>query len=227
MPIPNNKNQNTEQVTVGAVQDLNKLTHKIYTPEEIKEFSMELAINNHPLAKKPALMRSKLAYREIMKNLKPSKKYALPGELVVFNYHDPKFKEQLDYFDRTPLTLFCGITRDKQGNIREIGFNLHYYPPFARAKILITVYNTFKQYFWKNFNQVNGKPNMMISYDALMRLCRRNAKIGFGIKMYIPVLRGITYVIPTRLFSTAFYTEGRFSGATMMQVQSFWRRFRP
>ena len=226
MAIINHNNQNTEKVTFGAVQNLRELTHKIYTPEEMKQFSMELAINTHPLAKKPTLIRSKLAYAEIMRNLKPTKKYALPGELVCFNYVDPKLKEELDYYDRTPCVLFCGICRTKDGNIREIGFNLHYYPPYARAKIFIQVYNTFKQYFWKNFNTVTGKPNMMISYDALMRLCKRNAKIGFGIKMYIPVLRGVTYAIPTRLFSTAFYTEGRFSGATLMQIQSFWRRYR-
>lgn len=226
MALVNHNNQNTERVTVGAVQDLSKLTHKIYTPEEIKEFSMEAAINNHPLAKKPVLLRSKLAYAQLFKVLKPTKKYLLPGGLYTFNYRDPKLKESLDYFDGSPMCIMVGITRTNDGVIREIGFNLHYYPPYARAKIFIQVYNTFKQYFWKNFNQVNGKPNMMISYDALMRLCKRNAKIGFGIRMYIPVLRGVTYEIPTRLFSTAFYTEGRFSGATLMQIQSFWRRYR-
>ena len=212
--------------SIGQVPSLSELTKKIYTKEEINNYRLDESINDNPLAKRPMNIRSKLAYAEIMRNLKPTKKYALPGEVVCFNYQDPKLKEDLDYFDRTPLVLFCGITRTKDGNIREIGFNLHYYPPYARAKIFIQVYNTFKQYFWKNFNTVTGKPNMMISYDALMRLCKRNAKIGFGIKMYIPVLRGVTYTIPTRLFSTAFYTEGRFSGATLMQIQSFWRKYR-
>ncbi|MCH5166958.1 MAG: hypothetical protein J1F35_03610 [Erysipelotrichales bacterium] len=221
-----NNNRNNDKVTVGQVMDLKKLTHKIYTKEEMKQFSMELAINTHPLAKKPTILRSKLAYAQLLKELKPNKKYLIPGQLSCFFYQDPKFKEELNYFDQFPLTLFCGITRTDDGNIREIGFNLHYFPPHARAKVFLSVYNTFKHYFWDNFNEVNGKPNMMISYNALMRLCKRNAKIAFGIRMYIPVLRGTTYVIPTRLFSTAFYTEGRFSGATLMQIQSFWRRYR-
>ena len=54
---------------------------------------------------------------------------------------------------------------------------------------------------------------------------KRNTKIAFGIKMYIPVLRGATFVIPTRLFSTAFYTEGKFSKATLQQIFKFWRQF--
>lgn len=224
--INKNKNRNADKVTVGQVMDLSKLTHKIYTEDEIKLFSMESAINNHPLAKKPTVLRSKLAYAQLLKELKPSKKYALPGQLITFFYKDPKFKEELPHWDSMPTTLFCGLTRTNDGNIREIGFNLHYFPPYARAKIFISVYNTFKHYFWNNFNKIDGKPNMMISYNALMKLCKRNAKIGFGVRMYIPVLRGATYVIPTRLFSTAFYTEGRFSGATLMQIQSFWRKFR-
>ena len=221
----NNRN-NTTKTTFGDITNLNQLTHKIYTPEEIKYFSMEDAINMRPLAKKPTGLRSKLAYAQLFKQLKPTSKYLLPGELVAFQYQDPKLKEDLEYWDKMPLTLFVGITRTNDGVIREVGFNLHYYPPHARAKVFISVYNTFKQYFWKNFNQVSGKPNMMISYNALMSLCKRNAKLAFGIRMYIPVLRGKSYVIPTRLFSTAFYTEGLFSGETLIGIQSAWRRFR-
>jgi hypothetical protein len=54
---------------------------------------------------------------------------------------------------------------------------------------------------------------------------KSNAKIAFDIKMYIPVLRGSSYVLPTRLLPTAFYTEGHFSKATLAQIFSFWRKF--
>lgn len=214
------------KTTLGEIQNLDRLVHKIYTDEEIKAFDLLNAINKHPLLSKPTTLRSKLATSKLVKELKPNKKYLLPGQLSFFGYWDPKLKEELEYWDNTPLTIFVGITRTKEGNIREVGFNLHYYPPFARARIFEAMYTTFKRYFWKNFNEVSGKPNMMISYDALMRLCKRNAKIGFGIRMYIPVLRGTTYVIPPRLWSTAFYTEGRFSKATLVQIQRFWRQFK-
>ena len=64
-----------------------------------------------------------------------------------------------------------------------------------------------------------------MSYDMLKHLLKTNQKIAFGTKMYIPVLRGITYQIPSRLFSTAFYTEGKFSKATLQQIWHFWRQF--
>lgn len=215
----------SEQSTLGSPVNLRDITTKIYDLDEIKNYQLDEAINNHPLVKRPTAIRSKLAYKEIIHNIKPTKKYLLPGQVVLFHYNEPKFKEELEYYDRTPFTLFLGITRTKDGNIREVGLNLHYYPPFARARILNHTYEVFKPYFDKNFNDVTGKPNTFISYTRLKHLMRSNLKIAFGIKMYIPVLRQASWVIPTRLLSTAMYTEGHFSKASLQQIFHFWRQF--
>lgn len=197
-----------------------------YTDDEIDEYQITEAINNHPLAKRPTNIRSKLAYKEIISNLKPTKKYLLPGQCVCFEYLEPKLKEELELYDRTPFVLFLGITRTKEDTIREIGLNLHYFPPFTRAKILAQTYNAFKPYFKKYFNEASTKPNTVISYEALKHIMKTNSKIAFGIKMYIPVLRGKSYVLPTKYMSTAFFTEGHFSKATLQQVFRFWRQFK-
>ena len=217
--------EQVEHTTLGTIRALQDETRHIYSPEEIKAFRIDEAINEHPLVHRPINQRSKLAYSEIMRNLKPTTHYLLPGQIVCFEYLEPKFKAELEYYDRTPLTLFCGITRTKDDTIREIGFNLHYYPPYARMKILNTAYEVFKDYFIKNFNDQASKPNTFISYNALMHLLSKHQKIGFGIKMYIPVLRSRSYIIPTRMLPTAFYTEGHFSKATLAQIQRFWRHY--
>ena len=216
----------SEQATLGSPVNLRDVTTKIYDPDEIKNYQLDEAINNHPLVKRPTAIRSKLAYKEIIHNTKPTKKYLLPGQVVLFHYAEPKFKEELEYYDRTPFTLFLGITRTKDGNIREVGLNLHFFPPFARARILNHTYEVFKPYFDKNFNDVTGKPNTFISYKQLKHLMRTNLKIAFGIKMYIPVLRQASWVIPTRLLSTAIFTEGHFSKASLQQIFHFWRQFK-
>lgn len=218
--------QKSEISTLGKTYNLEEYVKKIYDAEEIKEFDLNEAINEHPLSKRPTTIRSKLAYKELIKNADKSSRYLLPGQVALFHYAEPKYKEELEYYDRTPLTLFLGITRTKDGVIREIGLNLHYFPPFARARILVHTYNVFKPYFDKNFNDVTGKPNAFISYDRLKHLMKRNLKIAFGIKMYIPVLRQGTWLIPTRLLSTAALTEGHFSKASMQQIFHFWRQFR-
>ena len=217
--------QKPEKSSIGRQDQLKDITSKIYTDDEIKDYKMDEAINEHPLTSRSTYIRSKLAYKEIIKNSQISKKYLLPGQISLFHYAEPKFKEELEYYDRTPLTLFFGITRTKDNVIREIGLNLHYFPPFARARILNHTYEVFKPWFDKNFNDVTGKPSNFISYDRLKYIMKSNLKIAFGIKMYIPVLRQATWVIPSRLLSTAFYTEGHFSKATLAQIYRFWRQF--
>lgn len=200
-------------------------TQHIYSPDEIDTFSIMEAYNLHPLNRRPTNIRSKLAYKEILNGLKPTTRYLLPGQIVCFEYLEPKFKEELEYYDRTPLTMFFGITRTKDGNIREIGLNLHYYPPHTRVNIMNRAYQVFKPYFNKFFNNPSTKPNVVISYDALKHIIKTNQKIGFGIKMYIPTLRSKSFLIPTRMLPTALYTEGHFSKATLQQIFAFWRQF--
>ena len=196
-----------------------------YTDDEIDEYQITEAINNHPLAKRPTNIRSKLAYKEIISNLKPTKKYLLPGQCVCFEYLEPKLKEELEFYDRTPFVLFLGITRTNDGNIREVGLNLHLFPPFTRARILAQTYQAFNPYFKKYFNEASKKPNTVISWEALKNIMKSNSKIAFGIRMYIPVLRSRSYILPTKYLSTAFYTEGHFAKSTLQQVFRFWRQF--
>lgn len=220
------RKKTVRKTTPGATQELQYIQNHIYSLDEIKEFDIGDAIDESALAAKTGHVRSKLAYKFIMENQNITAKYLLPGQVCMFSYNDPKTKDELEYWDKTPLTLFFGAFRTKNGDIREIGLNLHYYPPFTRRKILVKVYETFKSYFQKCFNHPQHKPNMLMDYQTLKHLIGRDSKIAFGVKEYVPMLRGITYVIPTKMLSIAFYTEGHFSRATIMQVQQFWRQFR-
>lgn len=213
------------RTTIGLVKDLHDVTTHIYTDDEIKHFNMQMAIDNHPLSKKPTNMRSKFAYKEIMTEVQQSPRYMLPGMFAMFGYRQPKYKEQLKYYDATPAVIFFGITRTKESTIREVGFNLHYFPPFARAKIINIVYNVFKAYYNKYFNEVPSRPNRFIDYNVLVRMLNKYG-IGFGLRMYIPVLRGRTFIMPTRMIPTLAYTEGHFNGATLGQIQRYWRKFK-
>ena len=218
--------QKPEKATLSTVFTLQDLTKKIYDKEEIKNFRMIDAIKEHPLARRPTTIRSKLAYKEIMRNLKPTTKYLLPGQVSIFGYAQPKFKEELEYYDATPMTFFFGLVRTQDNTIREIGCNLHYYPPFTRQSILNTCYAVYKTYFDQQFNEEIHKPNKFVSWNQLKHIINRNKHLAFGVKMYIPSLRGNTYVLPTRLLPTACYTEGHFSKATLAQIYHFWRQFR-
>ena len=63
----------SEQSTLGSPVNLRDITTKIYDLDEIKNYQLDEAINNHPLVKRPTAIRSKLAYKEIIHNTKPTK----------------------------------------------------------------------------------------------------------------------------------------------------------
>lgn len=207
-------------------QKIEQIDQYIYTPEEIQKFRLDEAVNEHPLKRRPINMRSRIAYREILLNTKPTNKYLLPGQISIFNYPNPKTEEDLDYYDKTPMTVFFGLTRDKKNNIREVGINVHYFPPFARTRVLNSIYEVFKQYYKMQFNDPIHKVNHYINWPVLKRLCKKY-KIGFAVKMYIPMLRRNTHIIPTRLLPTAIYTEGHFAKDVLTNIMTYWRHYKP
>jgi hypothetical protein len=219
------RNKTLHKTTIGATQYLQHVSNHIYSLEEIKAFDMMEAIDENPLSSKTGNVKSKLAYRFIMDNSNLTSRYLLPGQVCCFTYNDPKTKDELEYWDKTPLTLFFGVFRTKDGNIREVGLNLHYFPPFTRKKVLDRVYEMFKSYFEKCFNAPSAKPNQLMDYQTLRHILQHDSKIAFAVKEYVPSLRGLTYVIPTKMLPIAFYTEGHFSRATIRQVHQFWRQF--
>lgn len=207
-------------------QKIEQIDQYLYQPEEIKKFRLDEAVNEHPLKRRPINMRSRIAYREILLNTKPTNKYLLPGQISIFNYPMPRTEEDLDYYDKTPMTVFFGLTRDKKNNIREVGINVHYFPPFARTKVLNSIYEVFKLYYQMQFNEPIHKVNHYINWPVLKRLCKKY-KIGFAVKMYIPMLRRNTHIIPTRLLPTAIYTEGHFAKDVLTNIMTYWRHYKP
>lgn len=72
-------------------------------------------VNQRSLLKDPAL--------DVTKNPKP-------GDMMMY-FYDPKFKEELPYYDRFPLTL---LVEPAKGGF--YGLNLHYLSPGVRARFL-------------------------------------------------------------------------------------------
>ena len=67
-------------------------------------------------------------------NIVNSKRGIVPGEIICFNY-DPKYKDKLPYYDKTPLII--PITATKTGFS---GLNLHYLKPVDRAHLMDLIF---------------------------------------------------------------------------------------
>ena len=154
---------------------------------------------------------------------KVGKKSILQGQLIMFNYFEPKTKEDLEYYDAMPVTIFFNVVDTKQGK-RVLGFNIHYYPPKMRYQIMNKIFDTYRGLFVKYFNTPNKSPMDAFDYRILVQELDR-ANLGFGVRMYIPELIGNPMIIPANKWQVAVFTEGHFKKKTRTQIMSFWSKW--
>ena len=145
----------------------------------------------------------------------------LPGQLVMFNYFERKTKEELEYYDAMPVTIFFGVYNSKEGK-RIIGFNLHYYPPRIRYRVMERIFQIYKPFYLKNFNTPLKSEMSHFEYQWLMEQLSSSG-LDFGVRQYIPALCSAVTPLPTEAWSKAVFTEGRFKKRTREQIMKYWR----
>ena len=148
---------------------------------------------------------------------------AIPGQLISFNYLQPKYAEDLEYYDAMPVTIFFGIVNTKEGQ-RILGFNIHYYPPRIRFQILDRIMEIWKPMYMKAWEEGLDKNLTHFNYIWLQSQLE-SAGLGFGVRMYIPALTGSIRVIPPKLWTKAVFTEGVFKKRTRAAILNYWRNF--
>ena len=81
------------------------------------------------------------------------------GKLYFYAY-DPFWKEELDYYDVFPMVFpiefYTGAT-----NPGFLGINLHYLPPYVRARLMDALYQTM------NNQKYNKTTKLQITYNIL------------------------------------------------------------
>ena len=92
----------------------------------------------------------------------------LPGQLIMFNYFEPKTKEELKYYDTMPCTIFFGIIQTENGP-RVIGFNLHYYPPRIRYELMDRIFDIYKPFYLKSWNSPLKQEMSYFNYKQLIQ----------------------------------------------------------
>lgn len=187
-----------------------------------KDFSLIKAIQGESLYKNNVIRRDKQVRKYVDENLdvkgNPS---VLPGQLVMFDYFEPATEEDLEYYDAMPCTIFFGIANTKNGK-RVIGFNIHYYPPRIRYQVMNRIFEIFKPLYLKSWNDPITKEISHFNYKMLVEQLQK-AKLDFGIRMYIPKLMASVTPIPTKDWSKAVFTEGRFKKQTREAILKYWK----
>lgn len=199
---------------------------KIELQDEAKpDFKLIKEIKDSPLYGKSS-GRDEIARKYITENAKDQKKHNInPGQLIIFNYFEPKGKEDLEYYDASPCTIFFGVFNSQQGK-RVLGFNIHYYPPQMRYKIMDKIFELYRPVYTKYFADGNYREVEAFDYQMLIKQLEKE-NLGFGVREYIPQLIGNPMLIPANMWEVAVFTEGWFKKKTRTQIMKFWQQWSP
>lgn len=151
----------------------------------------------------------------------------MPGQLIMFNYLTPIHKNELEYYDAMPCTLFFGMTKNAEGKDRVLGFNLHYYPPRMRYQILNRIFNVFKPFYLKNWHKTLEKEIQYWDHRMYIMLLEqlKKQKLDFGVRMYDPKLMKMIKPIPPMYWQKVVFTEGVFKKQTRNMIMNHWQKW--
>lgn len=200
------------------------MANRIYIGRKRTPFDFNKLVKEHELRKKSrkeAALSANTSLHKTYKAVTPGK--IVPGNLCLFHYFEPKTKDQLEYYDAEPLTIFFGIANTSQGK-RVVGLNLHYYPPSSRKTIMSKILEIYGGLF-KSLNTPNRSSIQNFNWNALNRQII-NQGLAFGIRMYVPNLIYKVSQIPVESWPTAFYTEGAFKKQSRAAIMKYWKTFR-
>lgn len=145
-----------------------------------------------------------------------------PGQLIMFNYLNPQNKEELEYYDAKPCTIFFGEHDTKEGR-RVIGFNIHYFPTKIRHIVMDKLFDIYKSSYLKSWDDPLDSDMPQFNYRILINKLQENG-LEFGVRMYIPNLMGAIRAIPPKWWAKAIFTEGRFKKQTMSNIMNYWKK---
>lgn len=187
-----------------------------------KDYSLIKDIRAQKLIKANVEVRDKVARKYLYENYETNGPNAvIPGQLVMFNYFNPITKEELEYYDAMPVTIFFGVYNTEKGK-RIIGFNIHYYPPRVRYEVMNRIFEIYKPFYLKSFNNPIKKEMDHFEYKWLMQQLEK-AKLDFGVRQYDPSLCGKIIPLPTEAWAKAVFTEGHFKKSTREKIMQYWK----
>ena len=192
-----------------------------------KDFSVLKEIRSHKLYKSNVQKRDKYARKmidEARKGKQNIVKKLFPGQLSMFDYLTPKYKEDLEYYDAMPCAIIFGKVNTELGQ-RILAFNIHYYPPRIRYILLNKIFEIYKDFYKKRGDQPLKTEIKEFQYDFLLVQLKK-AKLDFGVRMYIPELIRNIKILPVSQWSTAVFTEGHFKKVTRNAIMNYWQNYK-
>lgn len=190
-----------------------------------RDYSLLKGIRGEKIYKSNIGARDTMVRRWVDENIKQlGKGSIMPGQLIMFNYFEPATKEELEYYDAMPCTIFFNEFKTKEGQNRVLGFNLHYYPPRMRFTVADRIFSIFKPIYEKSWDQPLKTGMTYMQYKMILEQLKKQG-LEFGVREYIPNLMHDIRPISPSDWQKAVFTEGRFKKRTREQIMNYWRRW--
>lgn len=190
-----------------------------------KNFDMLAYIKEDRLYKLEKISdKNQQARQYINKNCKRARKDSIYiGQMIMFEYFQPITKEQLEYYDAKPCTIFFGIRNTENGS-RVLGFNIHYLPPETRYVVVDKIFSMFKSAYKEAWNNPLNKSISKYDYSDIIYNIQQ-AKLDWCIRMYDPNLMKMIIPLPVNLWTKAVFTEGKFYKKSRDFILSLWNKY--
>lgn len=190
-------------------------------PNPNKNFDLMESIKQNEFYKTPG--RDAKVRKWIDENIPLAKKGEIfPGQMVMFNYFNPKTAEDLKFYDAMPCTLFFGVFNSSQGR-RVLGFNVHYLPPALRYRVIDRIFKIYRPVYMKYFSQGLSHEIDGFEYQYIMGELEK-IKLDWTVRMYDPILIGAVRTIAPEYWSTALLTEGHFKKDTQAHIMQLFKQ---
>jgi hypothetical protein len=193
------------------------------------KYTLKSHISRSPWLKsgRPATKAIKWLYQEVFKNpdvYRHNRMLLNQGNLYMFEYKNPKYKDTLDFYDKFPLVLALGPVSTKLG-IRNIGFNLHLLPIKIRVIVLCLVFDFFKRlYRYQIFHNRENRP-VNINYGIITKKLERYG-VKFCVRMYIPNRQRQIVKFGYKDWAKAIFIPSRgYSKITAPKLLKAWKDF--
>lgn len=149
-----------------------------------------------------------------------------PSMLYMFNYDDPKFKDDLTvlpYFDTQPLVLIMGVIETKLGK-REIGINMHLLPEQIRKTVLYKIYTVYRIEYDKALKS-GGDTMFRMSWKTIYNL-NKALGVGFAVRMYIPVRKTNVIKFPLNEWERAIWIPSKgYTRISVVELEREWKKY--
>ena len=113
------------------------------------------------------------------------------GKLYTFEYSDPKYKEELEFYSALPIMLCIGNRKLKNGKVNPIGINLTFMPPKIRLQYLDLIWQKFgtaiiRQNVKSLLQGKEGNQKLLPMFYQVNKMIAQNLGWEFAIRSYIP-----------------------------------------